>query len=80
MNEQLLMDREVNVHGVPCPSKEPGKTIEAYWLAYTPWEKIVLCQVKIADEDRILEVTEEMYKSSQETEKIMVHPKPYAMV
>ena len=60
LKEQLLLDREVLVHGVPCPEEELGKTVEAFWLAYTPWEKIVLCQVKTMEgEKRILEVTEE---------------------
>ena len=65
VRDQLLMDREVLVHGVPCPSEELGKTVEAFWLAYTPWEKIVLCQIKITDEDRILEVTEEAWDGTQ---------------
>ena len=60
LKEQLLLDREVLVRGVPCPQKELGKTIEAYWLAYTPWEKIVLCQIKMTESgERILEVQEE---------------------
>jgi hypothetical protein len=65
LEEQLLLDREVLVHGVPCPFEELGKTIEAYWLAYTPWEKIVLSQIRITDEDRILEVTEESWDGTQ---------------
>jgi hypothetical protein len=65
LEEQLLLDREVLVHGVPCPFEELGKTVEAYWLAYTPWEKIVLSQIRITDEDRILEVTEESWDGTQ---------------
>ena len=60
LKEQLLMDKEVLVHGVPCPQEELGKTIEAYWLAYTPWERIVLCQVRITESGgRVLEMREE---------------------
>lgn len=60
LKEQLLLDREVLTHGVPCPSKELGKTVEAYWLAFTPWEKIVLCQIKMKGiKERALELTEE---------------------
>ncbi len=66
LKEQLLMDKEVLVRGVPCPREELGKTIEAYWLAYTPWEKIVLCQVKITESgERILEVQEEGWDGTQ---------------
>ena len=60
LKEQLLMDREVLVHGVPCPREELGKTVEAYWLAWTPWERTVLCQVRITESgERVLEVQEE---------------------
>jgi hypothetical protein len=66
LKEQLLMDKEVLVHGVPCPDKELGKTVEAYWLAYTPWKKIVMCQVKTTDNgERVLEVHEEGWDGTQ---------------
>ena len=66
LREQLLLDREVLVRGVPCPQKELGKTIEAYWLAFTPWEKIVLCQIRITERgERILEVIEEGWDGNQ---------------
>jgi len=66
LREQLLLDREVLVRGVPCPQKELGKTIEAFWLAFTPWEKIVLCQIRITEcGERILEVIEEGWDGTQ---------------
>jgi hypothetical protein len=66
LKEQLLLDREVLVRGVPCPQKELGKTIEAYWLAFAPREKIVLCQIRITEGgERILEVIEEGWDGTQ---------------
>ena len=66
LKEQLLMDKEVLVHGIPCPHEELGKTVDAYWLAFTPWEKIVLCQVKITESgERILEVAEEAWDGTK---------------
>ncbi|MBU6998116.1 MAG: hypothetical protein HXS41_03150 [Theionarchaea archaeon] len=66
LKEQLLLDREVLVRGVPCPHKELGKTIEAYWLAFAPREKIVLCQIRITEDgERILEVIEEGWDGTQ---------------
>ena len=66
MKEQLLMDKEVLVHGVPCPDEELGKTVEAFCLAFTPWEKIVLCQVRITENgERVLHVTEEAWDGTQ---------------
>jgi hypothetical protein len=66
LKEQLLLDREVLVRGVPCPHKELGKTIEAYWLAFTPREKIVLCQIRITEGgERIPEVIEEGWDGTQ---------------
>jgi hypothetical protein len=66
LKEQLLMDKEVLVHNVPCPDEELGKTVEAFCLAFTPWEKIVLCQVRITENgERILHVTEEAWDGTQ---------------
>ncbi len=66
LREQLLMDREVLAHDIPCPQKELGKTIDAYWLVFTPWKKIVLCQIRITEKgDRILELTEERWDGTQ---------------
>ena len=66
LKEQLHMDKEVLVHGVPCLHEELGKTVEAFWLAYTPWEKIVLCQVKTKEDgERVLEITEEGWDGTQ---------------
>lgn len=59
--EELKYDREILIRGVPSPFKELGKTIEAYWLAFTPWDKIVLCQIKKGDGKRILELKEERW-------------------
>jgi hypothetical protein len=43
-----------------------AKTIEAYWLAWTPWERIVLCQVRIIESgERVLEVQEEGWDGTQ---------------
>lgn len=66
LKEQLHMDREALVHGVPCPDKELGKSVEAFWLAYTPWEKIVLCQITIKEDgNRLLQVIEEGWDGTQ---------------
>lgn len=66
LKEQLLLDKEVLVHGVPCPHNELGKTVEAYWQAFTPWEKIVLCQIKITESgERVLELMEETWGGDQ---------------
>lgn len=66
LKEQLLLDREVLMHGVPCPHKDLGKTVEAYWLAFTPWEKIVLCQIEFTETgERTLEVMEETWEGDQ---------------
>lgn len=61
LREQLLLDKEVLVRGVPCPHKELGRTVEAYWQIFTPWEKIVLCQIKVERGKRVLEVMEEAW-------------------
>lgn len=64
--EQLLLDREVLSRGVPCPYKELGKTIEAYWLAYTPWEKIVISQIRKTETgERVVEIIEEDWNGKQ---------------
>ena len=62
LKEQLLMDKEVIVHGIPNLRKELGNTLDAYWLAFTPWQKIVICQIKITENgERILEAVEEAW-------------------
>jgi hypothetical protein len=66
VKEQLLLDKEVLVRGVPCPHSELGKTVEAYWQAFTPWDKIVLCQIRLTERgERILEVIEEAWEGNQ---------------
>lgn len=66
LKEQLLMDKEVIVHGIPNLRKELGNTLDAYWLAFTPWQKIVICQIKITENgERILEVVEEAWDGSE---------------
>jgi len=66
LEEQLLLDKEVLVRGVPCPHSELGNTVEAYWQAFTPWEKIVLCQIKITENgERVLELREEAWERGQ---------------
>ena len=66
LKEQLLMDKEVLVHGIPNLRKELGNTLDAYWLAFTPWQKIVICQIKITENgERILEVVEEAWDGTE---------------
>lgn len=66
LREQLLLDKEVLVHGVPCLHKELGKTVEAYLHVFTAWEKIVLCQIKITESrERVLELMEETWEGDQ---------------
>lgn len=45
----------------PAPIKSFKKTVEAYWQAFTPWDKIALCQIKVEDGERVLEVMEEAW-------------------
>ena len=75
--EELTYDREILVRGVPCPSKDLGKSIEAYWLAYTPRDKIVLYQIKKEDGKRILELKEERWggEISYHEEIPLSHPR-----
>ena len=64
--EELLLAREVLVRGVPCPQREHGKKVEAYWLAYTPREKVVLCQIrKMKNGEKALEVIEEEWNGEK---------------
>ncbi len=66
LREQLILDREVLVRGVPCPHKELGRTVEAFWSAFTPQEKIVVCQLKITGHgERVLELEEETWGGTQ---------------
>ena len=74
--EELTYGREVLVRGVPCPSKDLGKTIEAYWLAYTPGDKIVLCQIKKEDGNRILELKEERWSGEISFHEEISLPQP----
>jgi hypothetical protein len=63
LREQLVLDKEVLIHGVPCPRKELGITVEAYSLVFSPWEKIALCQIKITEsKERVLELMEEAWE------------------
>jgi hypothetical protein len=64
--QKLIIDRKVLVRGVPCPDKELGKKIQAFWLAYTPEHKVVLSQIKRTEKgERILEVIEEPWDGEQ---------------
>ena len=63
--ERLLLDREVLVRGVPCPSRDP-KTVQAYWMTFTPGEKVVLCQIKRTEKkERVLELIVELWSGKQ---------------
>ena len=63
LREKLVMDKEVLIHGVPCPHDELGIAVEAYSLVFSPWEKIVLCQIKITEnKERVLELMEEAWE------------------
>jgi len=64
--KELPRDREVLARGVPCPRKELGKTVEAYWLAFAPWKKVVLSQIRKTEKgERILELIEEDWNGKQ---------------
>ena len=64
--EELLLDREVLIRGIPCPEKEHGKSVQAFFMAYTPGEKVVLCQIKKTEAgDRVLELIEEAWEGEQ---------------
>lgn len=71
--KELLLAREVLIRGVPCPN-ENRKAVEAYWMAYTPGEKVVLCQIrKIESGERVLEImVEEWDRKSMFHEQIPI--------
>ncbi|MBU7019126.1 MAG: hypothetical protein HXS44_16570 [Theionarchaea archaeon] len=63
--ERLLLHREVLVRGVPCPSMNL-KTIQAYWMIFSPGEKVVLCQIRRTEKkERILELIVELWSGEQ---------------
>ena len=62
--KDLSRDREVLARGVPCPEKDLGKTVEAYWMGYTPGKKVVLCQIR-GKRKRFLELIEESWEGIQ---------------
>jgi len=60
--EKLLLAREVLKRGIPCPSDEQRKTIDAFLLGYTPGVNVILCQIKKSEkEERVLEFIEETW-------------------
>ena len=64
--EELLIAREVLKRGVPCPSDEERKTIDAFWLRYRAGEKVVFCQIKKSEKgERILEFIEETWEGER---------------
>ena len=64
--EELLIAREVLKRGVPCPSDEERKTIDAFWLRYRAGEKVVFCQIKKSEKgERILEFMEETWEGER---------------
>ena len=64
--EELLLARKVLIRGVPCPHKEFRKTVEAYWMAYTPGKTVVLCQIKRTEKgERVFELIEEAWEGEQ---------------
>lgn len=62
--EELPRDKEVLARGVPCPQKDLGKTIEAYWMGYTPGEWVALCQIK-RKKTRFIDLIEESWEKNQ---------------
>lgn len=66
ITKELHDARATLIRGIPCPRKEVGKTIEAYWMGFTPNEKVVLGQIKkIEKGGRVLEVIEEGWSGEQ---------------
>lgn len=75
--EELLIAREVLKRGVPCPSDEERKTMDAFLLAYTPGEKVVLCQIRKSEKgERVLEFMEETWEGKQ----IFYHQVPVPLI
>lgn len=64
--EELLLAREVLKRGLPCPSDEQRKTMDAFLLGYTPGINVVLCQIKKSEKgERGLEYIEETWGGEQ---------------
>ena len=73
--EELLVAREVLKRGVPCPSDEERKTIDAFLLAYKVGEKVVFCQIKKSEKgERILEFFEETWEGERTFYQQMLLP------
>ena len=73
--EELLVAREVLKRGVPCPSDEERKTIDAFLLRYKVGEKVVFCQIKKNEKgERILEFFEETWEGERTFYQQMLLP------